>query len=106
MEGRTYHTPRAHHAPRTHTNRIGALLLAILLTAMLPMTVLASTEDPLQALAAYAGCDYVDILTSDMVVPGESVSDWIAIATGCSGNPVKRNAYLKGLEDYVTAEYE
>ena len=106
MEGRTYHTPRAHHAPRTHTNRIGALLLAILLTATLPMTVLASTEDPLQALAAYAGCDYVDILTSDMVVPGESVSDWIAIATGCSGNPVKRNAYLKGLEDYVTAEYE
>ena len=70
------------------------------------MTVFARTEDPLQALASYAGCDYVDILTSDMVVPGESVSDWIAIATGCSGNPVKRNAYLKGLEDHVTSEYE
>ena len=118
MEGRTYHTPGAyytsgthyapgtHHSPRSFTNRIGALLLALLLVSMLPMTVQASTEDPLQALAAYAGCDYVDILTSDMVVPGESVSDWIAIATGCSGNPVKRNAYLKGLEDYVTAEYE
>ena len=81
------------------------MLLAILLVAALPLTVLASSEDPLQALAEKAGCDYADILTSDMVVPGESVSDWIAIATGCSGNPVKRNAYLKGLEDYVTKEY-
>ena len=89
---------------RTCTNTIAALL-AILLVATLPLTVLASTENPLQALASYAGCDYVDILSSDMVVPGESVSDWIAIATGCSGNPVKRNAYLKGLEAYVTKEY-
>ncbi len=100
MEGRTYHTPR------TYTNRVAALLLALVFIAVTPLTVFASSQDPLQALARKAGCAYEDILTSDLVVPGESVSDWIAIATGCSGNPVKRNAYLKGLEAYVTAEYE
>lgn len=100
MEGRTYHTPR------TYTNRIAAFLLALVLVAVTPLTVFASSQDPLQALAKKVGCAYEDILTSELVVPGESVSDWIAIATGCSGNSVKRNAYLKGLEDYVTAEYE
>ena len=81
------------------------MLLALLLIAATPLTVFASASDPLEALAKKAGCAYEDILTSDLVVPGESVSDWIAIATGCSANPVKRNAYLKGLEDYVTKEY-
>ena len=100
MEGRTYHTAR------TYTNRVAALLLALVLVVVTPLTVFASSQDPLQAMAKKVGCAYEDILTSDLVVPGESVSDWIAIATGCSGNPVKRNAYLKGLEDYVTAEYE
>lgn len=72
---------------------------------VLPLTALAQTMEPLAAVAEKAGCEYADILTCELVVPGESVSDWIAIATGCSGNPVKRNAYLKGLEDYVTKEY-
>ena len=85
--------------------RIIALVLAVLI-AVAPMTVFAASADSLQAIADKAGCAYEDILSSKLVVPGESVSDWIAIATGCSGNPVKRNAYLKGLEEYVTAEYE
>lgn len=89
----------------TNPNRITVLLLALLLFAVTPLTVFAEVTDPLQALATKAGCAYEDILTSDLVVPGEAVSDWIAIATGCSGNPVKRNAYLKGLEDYVEKEY-
>ena len=100
MEGRN------HHTARTYTNRVAALLLALVLVVVTPLTVFASSQDPLQALAKKVGCAYEDILTSDLVIPGESVSDWIAIATGCSGNPVKRNAYLKGLEAYVTAEYE
>ena len=100
MEGRTYYTPR------TYTNAIIALLLAFVLTAVTPLTVFADSNDSLQAIADKAGCAYEDILSSKLVAPGESVSDWIAIATGCSGNPVKRNAYLKGLEEYVTAEYE
>lgn len=89
----------------TNPNRITVLLLALLLFAVTPLTVFAEATDPLQALATKAGCAYEDILTSDLVVPGEAVSDWIAIATGCSGNPVKRNAYLEGLEDYVEKEY-
>lgn len=89
----------------TNPNRITVLLLALLLFAVTPLTVFAEAANPLQALSQKAGCAYEDILKSDLVTPGEAVSDWIAIATGCSGNPVKRNAYLKGLEAYVTKEY-
>ena len=100
---------------RTERNRAGRriqgggiLTVFVLLLALLwmPMQVLAASGTSLQVIADKAGCAYEDILSSNLVAPGESVSDWIAIATGCSGNPVKRNAYLKGLEEYVTAEYE
>ncbi len=100
MDGRT------DRSKRTSKNRIVAFLLAMLMLAVMPMNVFASSSDALQEIADKAGCAYEDILSSKLVAPGESVSDWIAIATGCSGNPVKRNAYLKGLEEYVTAEYE
>lgn len=100
MDGRT------DRSKRTSQNRIVIFLMAMLMLATMPMTALASSADALQAIADKAGCAYEDILSSELVAPGESVSDWITIATGCSGNPVKRNAYLKGLEEYVTAEYE
>ena len=100
MDGRT------DRSKRTSQNRIVIFLMAMLMLATMPMTAFASSADALQAIADQAGCAYEDILSSELVAPGESVSDWIAIATGCSGNPVKRNAYLKGLEEYVTAEYE
>ena len=99
MDGRT------DRSKRTSQNRIVIFLMAMLMLATMPMNVFASSADSLQAIADKAGCAYEDILSSKLVAPGESVSDWIAIATGCSGNPVKRNAYLKGLEEYVTAEY-
>lgn len=100
MDGRT------DRSKRTSQKRIVIFLMAMLMLATMPMTAFASSADSLQAIADKAGCAYEDILSSKLVAPGESVSDWIAIATGCSGNPVKRNAYLKGLEEYVTAEYE
>ena len=100
MDGRT------DRSKRTSQNRIVIFLMAMLMLATMPMTAFASSADSLQAIADKAGCAYEDILSSKLVAPGESVSDWIAIATGCSGSPVKRNAYLKGLEEYVTAEYE
>lgn len=100
MDGRT------DRSKRTSQNRIVIFLMAMLMLATMPMTAFASSADSLQAIADKTGCAYEDILSSKLVAPGESVSDWIAIATGCSGNPVKRNAYLKGLEEYVTAEYE
>ena len=100
MDGRT------DRSKRTSQNRIVIFLMAMLMLATMPMTAFASSADSLQAITDKAGCAYEDILSSKLVAPGESVSDWIAIATGCSGNPVKRNAYLKGLEEYVTAEYE
>ena len=78
----------------------------LMICVMLPMHVNASAHNTLEAVAKKAKCDYEDILKSDMLMPGESVSDWIAIAAGCSGNPVQRNAYLKALEIYVTECYE
>lgn len=83
--------------------RIGTLLICMLL--LVPVTAQGQAPQPLEAVAQNIGCAYEDILTSDKLVPGESVSDWVAIATGCSGDPVKRNAYLKGLEAYVTEQY-
>ncbi len=97
---------RIHRPQRTYRNTIVTFLLAMLMLASIAGNVFASSADSLRAIADRAGCAYEDILSSKLVAPGESVSDWIAIATGCSGNPVKRNAYLKGLEEYVTAEYE
>lgn len=81
------------------------MIAVMLLVLLIPLNVFANGLDALNAVAKKAGCQYEDILQSDLVVPGESISDWIAIATGCSGNPVKRNAYLKGLEEYVTNAY-
>ena len=72
---------------------------------LVPVMAHGQAWQPLEAVAQKVGCEYVDILISQKLVPGESVSDWLAIATGCSGSPVKRNAYLKGLEDYVTEQY-
>ena len=80
--------------------------MLLVLALCVPVTAWASSAETLEALADKAGCRYEDILTSALVSPGESVSDWIAIATGCSGNPVKRSAYLRGLEEYVTQAYE
>ncbi len=71
----------------------------------MPLLAYAQVPDTLEAVAEKAGCEYVDLLQSELFVPGESVSDWFAIATGCSGNPVKRDTYLKGLEQYVTDRY-
>lgn len=71
-----------------------------------PVAAAVSAVNTLRAAAQSLDCNYEDILTSERVLPGESVSDWIAIATGCSGDPVKRNVYLRGLEEYITGEYE
>ena len=72
---------------------------------LVPVMAQGQRLQPLEAVARNVGCAYEELLTSDQLVPGESVSDWMAIATGCSGDPVKRKAYLKGLEDYVTEQY-
>ena len=84
--------------------RIAALLICIL--TLVPVTAQGQVQRPLEAVAQSIGCEYEDILTSDKLVPGEAVSDWLAIATGCSGDPVKRHAYLQGLERYVTEQYD
>ncbi len=90
---------------RTGRRRITSLLVVMLLTMLISMNVFAKGQDALEAVAKKAGGSYEDILQSELFVPGESVSDWIAIATGCSGEPVKRSEYLKGLEAYVTEAY-
>lgn len=87
--------------------RIGRRIGALLICMLWPVTVMAQgqRQQPLEAVAQNIGCAYEELLTSEKLVPGEPVSDWMAIATGCSGDPVKRNAYLQGLEDYVTRQY-
>lgn len=72
---------------------------------MTPLKVMAQSADPLEAVAGRVGCAYEDILKSDSFTAGDSVSDWLAIAAGCSGNPVRSQAYLKALEEYVTKMY-
>ena len=66
----------------------------------------AKETDVLEAVAKYLGCKYENILLSEKLLPGEAVSDWVAIAVGCAQKPVKTSEYLKGLEEYVTAAYE
>lgn len=73
---------------------------------LIPTPVKAQVPDnPLRALAEQSACAYEELLSSKTVVAGESVSDWIAIATGCSSDPVKGKGYLKELESYVSQAY-
>lgn len=74
--------------------------------AAIPLTAAAQASQPLHALAQKLDCDYADLLTSESLSAGDSISDWIAIAAGCSGDPVKAKAYLAALEAYVTNAYE
>lgn len=71
----------------------------------LPARVFAGADEVMQALADKSDCQYEDLLLSENFLPGESVSDWIAITTACSGRPVKGEEYLKGLESYVSEKY-
>ncbi len=90
-------------------NRVARAIFALLCVAALlaaPSRGVATQMQPLHALARQIGCDYTELLSSGALAPGDSVSDWVAIATGCSGEPVRPGAYLQGLEAYVTEAYE
>lgn len=91
---------------KTGARSATVLLLSFALMVSAPLAAYAEAASPLRAVAQKVGCSYEDILSSDLLVPGESVSDWVAIATGCSGDPVKRTAYLQGLEEYVSQAYQ
>lgn len=69
------------------------------------MSAYASGQEALNAVAKKVGCKYEKILESDQFIPGESISDWIAIAAGCADTPVKTDTYLEGLEKYVSDTY-
>ncbi len=48
-----------------------------------------------------------DILSdTDYLIPGDSVSDWTALALTLSGEGPDPESYLKGLEEYVENEYK
>lgn len=90
-------------------NRVAGTVLALICIAALlavPSRGAAVQTQPLYALAQQIGCPYTELLCSGALAPGDSLSDWVAIATGCSGEPVQRSAYLQGLETYVTEAYE
>lgn len=80
------------------------MMLALLLSA-LPVAA-QETENPLRAVAAAVPCEYTELLNSSAVVAGESVSDWIAIASGCSADPVRGQGYLQALEQFVSQAYQ
>lgn len=57
----------------------------------------------LQGLAVAVGAQPGALLSSEKVVPGDSISDWIALAAGRTGRDGA--AYLQGLEAFVTDKY-
>lgn len=70
---------------------------------MLVQTAWATPAQSLDALAHALDTDATHLLTSERVAPGDSISDWVALIVGrCGGDG---DAYLHGLEDYVTRCY-
>ncbi len=76
-----------------------ALLCAVLLT----QTAQAAPAPSIEALARALECRPDSLLTSEKIVPGDAVSDWIALVTGLSGQ--QGGTYLQRLEAYVTDQY-
>ena len=85
---------------RSGIRRALACLLALALSCQI---VWAGTADTLDALAVAVGAQPGALLSSEKVVPGDSISDWIALAAGRTGRDGA--AYLQGLEAYATGKY-
>ena len=79
--------------------RVIAGLLAVLLA--LP----ARAQEGLAAVAQNQSCTVEELLDSGTFAPGDSVSDWFAVAAGRSGEDVRTEGYRKSLSDYVTQKY-
>lgn len=57
----------------------------------------------MQAISEQLGC--TDVLQSEALVAGDSVSDWIAFLAGRTGKTERAEHYLQQLWDYVSDQY-
>lgn len=85
--------------------RLIALLLALVLALPAHAQDTPAVQDTLAALAADRGCAQEALLDEGGFTPGDSVSDWIAIAAGRSGERIETDAYRRALTEYVTQMY-
>lgn len=85
--------------PRLAGRLIAGMLALVLL--VLP----AAAQDSLAALAQNQNCAVEALLDSELFTPGDSVSDWVALAAGRSKEPVETERYRKALTTYVTKKY-
>ncbi len=85
--------------------KILSIFLALLIAATLPVNILASGEG-LAALAKLLDASPEKLLKSSALIPGDSLSDWVAVLAGRSGKTGSAEAYLSRLWDYVSQQYE
>ncbi len=96
-----------------HRKAIRAGVLAIALVSLLVFSAFSGLavsgasdgERALRAIAQELSADAGDLLFSEALMPGESVSDWIAFSCARAGLDAGRAEYLKRLEDEVTRRY-
>ncbi len=80
-----------------------AAATALLAIVLLTQTALADTRQSLDALARDLDGSFETLLSSERIVPGDAISDWIALVSGrCGGSD---GDYLQRLETYVTECY-
>ncbi len=63
----------------------------------------AAARTSLDALAQNFDTEFEELLSSDKLLPGDSISDWIALVSGRCG--AKSDSYLKNLQEHVTDAY-
>lgn len=94
---------RSVNAPDIFRRMKCAAAIAMLSLLLLTQTALADTRQSLDALAQDFGGSFDTLLTSEQIVPGDAVSDWIALVSGrCGGDG---SDYLQRLETYVSECY-
>lgn len=84
-------------------SRFAGRLIAALLALVLVLP--AQAQDGLAALAEEQGCSQENLLDSDLLTVGDSVSDWLAIAAGRAEENIRTADYCKALTSYVTKKY-
>ena len=76
------------------------LLALCLICALVTQTLAAATVDALEELLGTE-----DLLQSDALIAGDSLSDWAALLAGRSGCLTHREVYLEKLWEYVSDRY-
>lgn len=82
---------------------VSVLLALCLLWSFAAQASANTAAEALEALEELAGT--ADLLQSDALSAGDSVSDWVALLCGRTGSLSHRETYLNHLWEYVSAQY-